>query len=86
MSGARLQTITAEIIRLDIAFIIYVAAFSLVTVNNQPLYTRGTRSLLFSLFFNNFNPKIMDYFLMIYAPWKFATGISSAGFSQQFHL
>lgn len=30
MSGAQLQTITAEVIRLDIAFVIYAAAFLLI--------------------------------------------------------
>lgn len=82
MSGAQLQTITAEIIRLDIAFVIYAAAFLLITLNNQPLHTRGTRSMLCSLLFNNFNSKIMDYFLMIYTPQELSASISSTGFSQ----
>jgi len=68
MSGAQLQTITAEVIRLDSAFIISAAAFLLVTRNNQPLHTRGAGSMLFSLLLNNFNSKIMDCFLMIYSP------------------
>lgn len=82
MSGAQLQTITAEVIRLDTAFIISAATFLLITLNNQPLHTRGTRSVLFSLLFNNVNSKIMDYFLMIYTPQELAASISSAGFSQ----
>lgn len=39
MSGAQLQTLTAEVIRLDIAFRMYAATFSLITLNNQPLCT-----------------------------------------------
>lgn len=82
MSGAQLQTITAEVIRSDIAFIISAATFLLVTLTKQPLHTRGTRAMLPSLLFNNFNSKIMDYFLMICSPQEVAVNILPAGFSQ----
>lgn len=82
MSGAQLQTITAEVIRLDIAFIISAATFLLITLTNRPLHTRGTRVVLPSLLFNNFNSQIMDYFLMICSPQELAVNIPPAGFSQ----
>lgn len=82
MSGAQLQTITAEVIRLDIAFTISAATFLLITLNHQPVHTRGTRAVLPFLLFNNFNSKIMDYFLMICTPQELTVDIPSAGFSQ----